>query len=94
MSAEDIVNAAKLAWKIFEDGAPSGDIAASTASAVPDVTDKFSLSGTRGPMSLRLYWSRMAAWPWDDYIVADITILLKWEYGATYRGGGLFIPNL
>ena len=94
MSADEIVNMAKAAWKVFEDGAPSGDIAASTASAVPHVTDWQSLMGARGPMSLRWSWTRMCAWPFEDYIVAEVKFALKWEYGATYRGGGNFIPNL
>jgi hypothetical protein len=96
MSADTIVNLAKFGWKIIEDNAPSADItaASSTANAVPQVDDWQTLVGARGPMWIRLPWQRMAAWPMDNYIVAEFTVDLKWEYGATYRGGGAFIPNL
>src|SRR5690242_16242695 len=94
MSAEEIFNAAKNVWKIIEDNAPSEEITKSTACAVPQVTDWQTLQGTRGPMWIRMPWQRMAAWPFDDYIVAEFTVALKWEYGATYRGGGAFIPNI
>lgn len=94
MSADTIVNLAKGAWKVFEDDAPSAEITSSTANAVPQVTDWQALHGTRGPMGLRQSWRRFCAWPFEDYIVAEFTFQLKWDYGATYRGGGEFIPNL
>lgn len=94
MSADTIVNTAKAAWEVFKDNAPSAELATATANAVPQVDDWQSLVGARGPMRVRGYWSRRCAWPFDDYIVADFTFLLKWDYFATYRGGGAFIPNL
>lgn len=94
MSVNDIVNAAKTSWEIFKADAPSADLPTLTANAVPQVDDWTSLSGARGPMWIRHHWWRECAWPLDDYIVAELTFLLKWEYGATYRGGGLFIPNI
>lgn len=33
-------------------------------------------------------------WPFDNYLNVDIQIHLLFEYGATYNGGGLFIPNI
>lgn len=94
MSADTIVNAAEKAWKIFEDNAPSEEITRTTANAVPQVQDWQSLSGARGPMWIRQAWHRYCAWPFDDYIVAEFTYELRWEYGATYHSGGLFIPNI
>jgi hypothetical protein len=94
MSIDTIVNFAEKAWKVFEDNAPSEDLSRSTANAVPDVTDWQALSGARGPMWIRRVWRRECAWPLDDYIVAEFTYDLKWEYGARYQGGGLFIPNI
>jgi hypothetical protein len=94
MSVDTIVNVAKSAWKVFEDNAPSAEITSSTANAVPQVTDWQDLQGSRGPMSTGMTWMRECRWPFDDYIVAEFTFRLKWDYGATYHGGGLFIPNL
>jgi hypothetical protein len=94
MSADTIVNVAKAAWDVFKDDAPSADISGSTANAVPKVDDWQDLQGTRGPMWVRESWQRMCAWPMDDYIVAEFSFYLKWDYGATYHGGGAFIPNI
>jgi hypothetical protein len=94
MSVDTIINAAQSVWKVFEGNAPSAEITSSTANAVPKVDDWQDLQGSKGPMWLRQGWQRNCAWPFDDYIVADFTFLLKWDYGATYRGGGAFIPNL
>ncbi|KQP66419.1 MULTISPECIES: hypothetical protein [Nocardioides] len=94
MSADMVVNVAKAAWEVFKDGAPSGEITSSTANAVPQVDDWQTLAGARGPMAIRGHWERLCAWPFEDYVVADFTFLLKWDYAATYRGGGAFIPNL
>ncbi len=94
MSAIDVWNAAKDAWKIIEDGKPSADINSSTANVVPNVSDWQSISGAQGPLSISMNRDNRVGWPFDDYVNVDITIVLKFEYGATYRGGGLFIPNI
>lgn len=94
MSAKDMVNMADTAWKIIERGAPSADINSSTANAVPDVDDWQSLNGAQGPKSLRVRRVNRVGWPFDEYLNVDVQIALKFEYGATYRGGGLFVPNI
>jgi hypothetical protein len=94
MSAGDIVNMAETAWKIIEGGKPSSQINSSTANAVPDVDDWQSISGARGPKTIWMRRWNQVGWPFDDYINVDFTINLRFEYGATYRGGGLFIPNI
>jgi hypothetical protein len=94
MSADEIVNVAKAAWEVIKDGQPSTEITSSTANAVPQVGDWQSVEGARGPMWVRRQWQREAAWPADNYVVADFTFVLKWDYGATYHGGGAYIPNL
>jgi hypothetical protein len=33
-------------------------------------------------------------WPFDDYVHVEFDIVLKWQFGARYRNGGAFIPNL
>ena len=94
MSADTIVNAARLAWEIISSGEASAEIGSSTANAVPQVDDWQSLTGTTGPNGYRMYTSRGFLWPFDDYDHVQIEIKLRWEYGARYKGGGAYIPNV
>jgi hypothetical protein len=94
MSADTIINAAKFAWDIIKDGKPSAEIGGSTANAVPQVDDWQSLTNTRGPNSYRMRYNRSFLWPLDDYDHVQFEILLKWDFGARYKGGGAFIPNI
>jgi len=94
MSADTIINGLEKAWQVIKDGEPSVEIASSTANAIPDVDDWQTLAGAKGPGILRMGWQKPVAWPLDDYVFVDFQILLKWDYGATYRGGGAYIPNL
>lgn len=90
----DVVNIAESAWRVIEGGRPSGDIDRSTANAVPDVGDWQIVSGARGPKTIWMRRWNQVGWPFADYANVDFTINLKFEYGATYRGGGLFVPNI
>jgi hypothetical protein len=94
VSADIIQNVGKAAWAVIKDGEPSVDLATATANAVPQVDDWQTLAGARGPMTTWVSWQKPVAWPWDDYVFVDFKILLKFDYGATYRGGGAFIPNI
>lgn len=94
MSADTVVNMAKLAWEVIKDGAAHADISNSTANAVPQVDNWQSLNNAKGPMWLRRRKQISYLWPLDDYLHVDVEILLKWDYGATYMGGGAFIPNV
>jgi hypothetical protein len=94
MSADTVVNVAKFAWEIIKDGKATAEIDHSTANAVPQVDDWLSLSGTHGPNTHRLHYSRSFLWPLDDYVHVEFEILLKWQFGARYKGGGAFIPNV
>jgi hypothetical protein len=92
--ADTVLNYAKFAWEIIKEGKPTAEITSATANAVPDVPDWTSLSDTRGPNSHRLYYSIAYVWPFDDYVHAEFEILLKWQFGAKYKNGGAFIPNM
>ena len=94
MSADTIVNVAKFAWDVIKDGKPAADIANSTANAVPQVDDWQTLTETRGPNSYRIKYHNSFVWPFDDYDHVQFEILLKWDWGARYHGGGAFIPNI
>jgi hypothetical protein len=94
VSADTIVNAAKFAWEIIKGGEATAEIGNSTANAVPQVDDWQALTDTRGPNVHRIHYSRLYLWPLDDYVHVEFEILLKWQYGARYKGGGAFIPNL
>jgi hypothetical protein len=94
MSAETIVNMAETAWKIIESGAPSAEITTATANAVPQVDDWQSLTNAVGPMWVSRRRKIRFKWPLDDYLHVDVTMVLKWDYGARYHGGGAYIPNV
>jgi hypothetical protein len=94
VSVSDVVNVGETAWKIIESGKPSAEINTSTANAVPEVDDWQALSGARGPKSIWMRRSNQVGWPFDNYVNVDVMINLKFEFGATYKGGGLFIPNI
>jgi hypothetical protein len=93
MGADTIVNLAKAAWKVIEDGKPSIETTQSKGSAVPQVSDWQQMEHTLGPMSARTTWE-MAVNGFPSYVWSDCKLNLKWDYGATYRGGGAFIPNV
>lgn len=95
MGASEIVNTLETAWKIIEDGKPSSDITSARANAVPHVDDWTNLADTRGPRETRWYRKMVNRLPasWGD-IVVDFEIILRFTYGATYRGGGRYIPNI
>ena len=97
MNWEVIQNTAKAAWTVIKDGEPSQEIGTSSANAVPLVDDWQSLvTGFYSPKSIRMDYE----WPvnipsWMGcYVYVDFTILLKWDYGARYTGGGAFIPSV
>ena len=94
MSAETIVNMLKDAWPIIKDGKASAEIADARANAVPQVDDWKSLTDTRGPNGYRMKYSIGFVWPLDDYDHVQLEIVLRWDVGARYRGGGAFIPNI
>jgi hypothetical protein len=93
MSADTIVNAAKLAWDILKDGEPSADIQSSTANAVPKVDDWEAIQAS-AQNSHRFYYHRPFVWPLDDYDHIQFSIILRWDHSGRYRGGGAYIPNL
>jgi hypothetical protein len=94
MSAKDIVNMAESVWKIIDSGRPSSEINGKTANAVPQVDDWQALQSPKGPKNWWANPHRRVSWPFDDYVTVDCWIYLKWEYGATYKGGGAYIPNI
>lgn len=94
MSAETIVNMAEFGWKVISGRSASAAISKSTANAVPQVPDWQSLTNSVGPRSVRMHHEVPFLWPLDGYLHSDITIRLKWSYGARYKGGGAYIPNI
>lgn len=91
MSWENVINAASAAWKVVEDNRPSAEINSSTANAVPDVDDWTALvhDGRFNKLMFGMHYDNLAG-----FEVVGIDIELFWQFGATYRGGGAFIPNL
>lgn len=93
MGADTIVNLAKAGWKVIEDSKPSLEVSQTKASAVPQVDDWQQMEHALGPMSAWIRWERPVNGH-PDYVWSDCMLYLKWDYGATYRGGGAFIPNI
>jgi hypothetical protein len=93
MSADTIMNLGKTSWDIIKDGVatPDGDL---TANAVPQVDDWHSLSGVLGPNVHRLHYFVRKASPFEDRFQVEFDIEIKWQFGARYKGGGAYIPNL
>jgi hypothetical protein len=93
MGASDVVNAAKTAWDVIEDGAISPDVATSTCSAMPHVDDLTSISAPVGTnhMSRQILYFRDTSDGLEETVRVNWT--LNWEYGSKYKGGGAFIPN-
>jgi hypothetical protein len=86
MSAETIVNMAKVAWDIIKDGAPSAELTNSTANAVPQVDDWQSLTNATGPRWIQRRRAIEYLWPFDDYLHADLVVRLSALEGLAYRG--------
>ena len=94
VSHSELFNAGATGWQVIERGAPAPAIHSITANAVPAVDDWQTLSGAHGPAAITLRrWTR-TWWPFEGAVSVDFTVVLKFEYGARYRGGGLFIPNV
>ena len=92
MSWEDVINAASAAWKVIEDGAPSSEIQSNTANAVPSVDDWKALTNANQPR--KLTWKVVRENALGLFTAVNVEFELFWEWGATYRGGGAFIPNI
>lgn len=94
MTHSELFNAGATTWQVIERGAPAAAIWSTTANAVPVVDDWQNLSGAHGPAAITLRrWTR-TWWPFPGDVTVDFTVVVRFEYGARYRGGGLFIPNL
>jgi hypothetical protein len=91
MSWDNVVNMGEVAWKVIEDGKPVAGIEHKTFNAVPQVDDWNSITGATGPNSVGYRW-KMTNGFGIDVVVVEYAI--KWEYGARYRDGGAFIPNV
>ncbi len=95
MSAGEIVNMLEKGWKLIDDNKPSSSLQTARANAVPNVSDWTALEGAKGPRESRWYIKMTNSLPesWGD-IVVDCDLHLRYTYGATYKGGGLYIPNI
>ena len=97
MSWEAVQNTGKAFWHVIKDGDPSAEVRDSRANAVPQVADWQDLgTGFYSPKSVAMTYQ----WPvnipdwFGKYLYVDAKVVLKWDYGATYKGGGAFIPDV
>lgn len=89
MGAENIVNVLSKGWEIIKDNAPTADVNSSKCNAVPEVTDWTNLSSPHmEPKASRLI--RVVSPLGFTYI--DCSLVLNYQYGSTYKGGGAYIP--
>jgi hypothetical protein len=92
-----VKNAGEAAWAVIKDGEPSAEVATARANAVPQVDDWQNLTtGFYSPKSIRISYDwpvNIPSW-FGSYVYVEFTILLKFDYGARYKGGGAFIPGI
>jgi len=91
MSADTIVNLGSKAWSVIDDNKASSDIATNIGTALPQVDDWANLSAPAGTntMSRRILYFHGE----DGKEAVAVNWTLHWEYGATYKKGGAYIPR-
>lgn len=87
---ETVVNTLSKAWDIVEEMEPKADIASNSCNAVPDIKDWTDLheGGHAATASRNI---KVLGILGDTYI--DVLYHLSYTYGATYKGGGAYIPS-
>jgi hypothetical protein len=88
---EVMTNIGSGAWHVIEANKPSSSLASNVCNAVPDgVTDPMTeLTDARGPNSFVWRMKMENAFSMD---VVDISLDLRWDYGARLDSGGAYIP--
>ena len=86
-----ITNMLQAGWKVIDDNRPSAEVSNGRANAVPHVDDWRGLTNTQGP---NYYTWRLHYENGFGMDVIDVKFKLNWEYGARYRNGGAYIPNV
>jgi hypothetical protein len=89
MGWEEIQNTGKALIEILKDNAPTSDIASATCNAVPKVEDWQNLGGGSPQAAKGRTICCMSPLGFTN-VKCDIVI--NYQYGATYKGGGAFIP--
>lgn len=89
MGADTVKNALSAGWQVIKDNQPTADITTTKCNAVPDVTDWQNLSAPHmEPKATRLIKNIGPL----GFTNVECELLLNYQYGATYNGGGAFIP--
>jgi hypothetical protein len=88
---ETVVNTLSKAWDIIKDNKPKADFAGNSCNAVPDVKDWTDLQ-EGGYSATRSRTIRMGNSVSSTSFI-DVSYSLKYTYGATYKGGGAYIPS-
>jgi|1185.fasta_scaffold291974_2 hypothetical protein len=92
MGADSIVNTLSAAWTLIKDNQPTAEIAATKCNAVPDVNDWQDLGPLSAPTPIATRFIKNIS-PLG-FTNVDCQLDLVYQYGATYKGGGAFIPAL
>ena len=92
MGADSIVSTLSQAWTLIKDNQPTAEIATNTCNAVPKVDDWQDLGNLSAPTTI-------ASRPIKNisplgFTNVDCVLDIVYQYGATYKGGGAFIPAL
>jgi hypothetical protein len=89
MGEDAIKNALSASWEIIKDSAPNVSLPNTKCNAVPDVTDWQNLSSPHmSPKATRLIRNISPL----GFTNVDCELVLNYQYGSTYKGGGAFIP--
>jgi hypothetical protein len=92
MGADSIINTLKEAWTLIKDNQPTAEIASTTCNAVPHVDDWQDLGNPSAPTPVATRVIKNIS-PLG-FTNVDCVLNLVYQYGATYKGGGAFIPAL
>ena len=95
MSADQIVSNRSRSWNIIRGKEPNPDLASEICNGIPDVPDEDKI--TKGPLDKTIRWKierNIQPIPLlysSELPAVRIEIVLKYTYGARYKGGGAYI---
>lgn len=96
MGAETIVNTLSKAWDIIKEMEPHADVASNSCNAVPEVHDwtdlhegHYNAAAWRHIKVVGIIDSLLN----DGLSYVDVLYHLSYSFGASYKGGGAYIPN-
>jgi hypothetical protein len=85
-----IEKAGEFAWTVLKDGKPTAEAHSAHFRAVPQGVDFTQLENAQNGTWSVEFWSTNLY----GVRVVDLKATVHFEYGATYKGGGAFLPSI